>query len=104
MSGKMGRHEAKDFQEERILRHLLLKGRCLGQRHVPPHRPSAKTVYHSQGHTWPAWVAMAQSAPWPLKTLLGVGTGLDWKRPSLQVWKHLLQRCCAFWHHYLPGP
>lgn len=47
---------------------------------------------------------MVQCAPWPLKTPLGVDKGLDWKRLSLQVWKHLLQRCYAFCHHYLPNP
>lgn len=70
------KHQAMDFEEERILRCLLLKSRYLGQRHVPPHRPNAKNVPHSQSHTWLACVAMAQMPLWSLRILLGVGR--DW--------------------------
>lgn len=85
-----------DFEEERILRRLLLKGRYLGQRHVPPHRPTVEKAPHSQSHTWLAGFAMAQYVLWPLKTLLGVGKGLDWQRLSLRVWEHLYKGAMPF--------
>lgn len=101
----LGQHQAVDFQEERILRHLLLKGRYLarGISHLTGiMQKEKKNASKSQGHTWLAF-AVTKLAPLALKTLLGVGKGLHWQNLSLQVWEHLVQRCCAFWHHFLPS-
>lgn len=93
-SRMLGRHRAVDFEEERILRQLLLKGRYLGQRHVPPQKPNAKTASNSRGHTWLA-CTVAKLAPSASEDPSGVSKGLHWQDLGLQVWEHIVQRCCA---------
>lgn len=54
----LGQHQAVDFQEERILRHLLLKGRYLarGISHLTGiMQKEKKNASKSQGHTWLAF-------------------------------------------------
>lgn len=60
----LGWHQAVDFQEERILWHLLLKGRYLGQRYVPLPRHDAKKALNSQGHL--AGLCCGQACPFGL--------------------------------------
>lgn len=93
-SGMLGRHWAVDFQEERILRHLLLKGRYLGQRHVPPQKPNAKTASNSQGHTWLS-CTVATLAPSASEDPAGSEQGTALAGPGPAGIGHIVRRCYA---------
>lgn len=52
--------------------------------------------------TWLA-CAVARLAPLAFEDPSGSWQGIPWQNLSLQVWEHLVERCCAFWLHFLPS-
>lgn len=102
-SGMLGRHWAVDFEEERILRHLLLKGRYLGQRHIPPQKPNAKTASNSQGHTWLA-CTVAKLAPSASEDPSESEQGTALAEPGPAGVGASCAKVLCLWHHSLPSP